>query len=131
MRFLGIDYGKRKVGFAISEGLTASPYKVINISSLKDALAQVLQILLKENIDRVVIGVPESGEALNITKKFIAELTKIQPPRFDIVEVAETLSSQGAKAQMIEQGLGKKSRATEDAYSATIILQDYLDSQKA
>lgn len=129
MKYLGIDYGKRKIGLAISEGMTASPYKVISVSSLKDAINQISQIIKKENVDEVVIGIPESGEALNITRSFINELKNIPPRGWDIVEVEETLSSYSAKNDMLNLGISKKDRKTEDGYSAMNILQNYLDSK--
>ena len=130
MKYLGIDYGKKKIGLALSEGLTASPYKTLSVSSLKDAVSQVSQIIKKEEVGRIIIGIPESGEALKITKNFIQELKNITPLRCDIVEVEETLSSYSAKHDMLDLGFSKKDRQKEDAYSAMIILQDYLDSIK-
>ena len=129
MRYLGIDYGKKKVGLSISEGNFASPFKVIQVSSLEDALQKILSVIKKEEIDKVVIGSAESGEAKNITKKFINALS-IPPRRWDIVEVDEILSSHDAATKMIEMGVSKKSRKEDDAYAASIILQNYLDLQK-
>jgi putative transcription antitermination factor YqgF len=126
MRYLGIDYGKRKIGLSISEGLTASPLKVLEVSSLKDALNKVESILKIEEIDQVIIGISESGESLKITNDFISELRK----KTEVIEVEETLSSKQALEQMIEMGTSRKTREKEDAYSATIILQTFLDSLK-
>ena len=61
MRYLGVDYGLKKAGLAISEGQVASPLKVLDISSLKDAVSKITQVINKEEINRVVIGVPDSG----------------------------------------------------------------------
>ena len=130
MKYLGIDYGKKKIGLALSEGLTASPFKTLTVSSLKDAVNQILQVIKKEEVGKIIIGIPESGEALKITKNFIQELKNITPLRCDIVEVEETLSSYSAKHDMLDLGFSKKDRQKEDAYSAMIILQDYLDSIK-
>jgi putative transcription antitermination factor YqgF len=124
MRYLGIDYGKRKIGLALSEGRTASPLKVLEVSSLIDALNKVGQVIKLEGIEVVVVGIPESGESLKITRDFIKELKK----NISVVEVEETLSSKEALNQMIEMGLSRKNRGQEDAYSATIILQTFLDS---
>lgn len=127
MRYLGIDYGKRKVGLAISEGKIASPFKVILVDALKDAVAKSSAIINKEEIDQVIIGLPESGEARKITQEFIKLLKNITPLGCDIVVVEETLTTQHALNKMIELGVSKKKRIEEDAYSAAIILQNYLD----
>lgn len=127
MRYLGIDYGKRKVGLAISEGVSASPYKVIEVSGLKNAIEQLRTIIEKERINQVVIGIPESGESLKITEYFINQLKNIPARGWDIIEVDETLTSQQALKHLIKMELSKKKRQLEDAYSAAIILQNYLD----
>lgn len=127
MRYLGVDYGKRKVGLAISEGKIASPFKVILVNALKDALIKISAVIRKEEVDHVVIGMPESGEARKITQRFIRGLKKVAPLGCDIVEAEETLTTQNALNKMIEQGFSKKRRQIEDAYSAAIILQNYLD----
>ncbi len=123
MRYLGIDYGLRKIGLSISEGQIASIYKVIEISSLKDALLKVKKIIEDEKIDRVVIGIAgkESGKA---AKKFSKQLQK----DITVIETDETLSTQKAKEMMVELGIRQKKRVKEDAFAALIILQNFLDS---
>lgn len=128
MRYLGIDYGLRKVGLALSEGQIASPFKVLEVSGLKDALNKVEKIIKKEGVERVVVGVPESGQAENITKKFVKELKKELKGQIEVIETEETLSSSDAKQFMIELGLGQKKRKEEDAYSAVLILQRFLNN---
>lgn len=123
MKYLGIDYGKNKVGLAISEGLTASPLKILEISGLKDALSKVYSILKQEKIEEVVIGVPESGQSYSLVKKFTKELEKV----ITVKEVEETLTSHDALEKMIKLGLKKSKRRQEDSYAAVIILQNYLN----
>lgn len=126
MKLLGIDWGKNKVGLASSEGLTVSPLKVLEISSLKDGLIKISQILKKENIEQVVIGVPESGQSLFLVKKIIKELKKI----ITVNEEDETLSTRKALENMIELGVKRGKRQAEDSYAAVIILQNYLERHK-
>lgn len=129
MRYLGVDYGLRKVGLAISEGQIASPLKVLEINSLNDAVSKITHVIKQDNIDRVVIGVPESGEARSAVKKFILKLKENLKRRIvSLIEADETLSSYSAKNLMLDSGSSQKQRRKEDAYSATIILQDFLDS---
>lgn len=127
MKYLGIDYGKKKIGLAVSEGVIADPFKVIECSGLKDALQKVMQVVKAENIEVVVIGLPESGEARSITQKFIKGL---RDKGTKIIEVDETLSTQEAGRLMREMGAKQSARKMEDALAAAIILQDYLDGQR-
>lgn len=126
MRYLGIDYGKKKIGLAISEGLTASPLKIIDVTSLKDAVSKIIHISSLENIDVLVVGLPESGEARKLVESFSKETQK-EGLKIEMVE--ETLSSKRALDNMINLNLSKKSRGKEDAYSAALILQEYLDNK--
>lgn len=122
MKYLGVDFGLKRIGLAVSEGNFAAPFGVLHIKDEKDALQQVQQVVEKEEIDEIVMGLPESGVKAKVLK-FANKLKLIAS-----VKIAEeTLTSHNAKKQMIEMGLGKKKRMEEDAYSAALILQDYLD----
>lgn len=124
MIFLGIDYGKKKVGLAISEGQFATPLKILEVSSLEDALSKVMHIISEEGVEQVVIGMPESGEARKMAKRFAVRLHKDIP----VTEFDETLTSVDAKRVMLDLNVGKKKRQREDAYSASIILQEFLNT---
>lgn len=122
MKYLGIDYGLKKIGLAVSDGQIASIYSVLQINSLKDAVSKLRDILAKEEIGIVVVGVAESGESRKIAKDFIKELRKYE---IEVVEVDETLSTSDAQGLM--RNLGIKDKKKEDAYSAALILQNFLD----
>lgn len=122
-KYLGVDYGKKIIGLAISEGELASPYKLVEVGGLEDAVKKVLDHAKYEGVDVVVVGMPESGEAHQMTKRFTAEVRKHLP----VVEVDETLTSKKARQLLVQ--LGKNSRGREDATAAAIILQGYLDSR--
>lgn len=122
MKYLGVDFGLKKIGLSVSEGSLAAPLEILHISNGKDALQKIQQVVEKEEIDEIVIGLPESGIRSKILK-FANKLKLIASVKI----VEETLTSHNAKKQMIETGLGKKKRMEEDAYSAALILQDYLD----
>lgn len=127
MKFLGVDYGKRHLGLAVSDGDLASSYKTLEVSSLSDALDKVLNVIKKEKVNSVVVGVPESGEIKALIKKFISELQKKQ---IVVEEIEETLTSQNANKLMIELGVGQRKRKLTDMTAACLILQSYLDEQK-
>ena len=115
MKYLGVDFGLKRIGLAISDGQLASPWKVIEVDELFSEVT---------NFDKVVIGVPE-GKMGKIVGKVVKSL---RGKGLDIIEVDETLSSQQATIEMVKLNISKKKRKVNDAYSAAIILQDYLDN---
>lgn len=129
MKYLGIDYGKKKIGLALSEGELASAWRVIEVSGLKDILTKMIQIIKAEKVEVVIVGKPESGEAKNLVVKFIDEFKK-RFPQIPIAQVEETLSTNQAKEMMLKLNFSQKARAKEDAFAAAAILQDYLDRKR-
>lgn len=123
MKYLGVDFGLRKIGLAVSEGELASPLGVIHIKNKTEAVKRIEEVVKKNNINKIVIGLPDSGVRSDILK-IAAHLRKNIPTEI----VDETLSSLHAKTQMIELGINKKKRIEEDAFSAALILQEYLDN---
>lgn len=123
MKYLGVDFGLKKIGFAVSEGELAAPLEVVQVKNTQVGLKKILEIVKKEQVDEIVIGLPDSGVRSTILK-VADKIKKVLPVHL----VEETLTTKLAKGEMIELGLGKKKRAEEDAYSAAIILQNYLDA---
>lgn len=121
MRILGIDYGRRKIGIAYSEGGLAEPVRVLVANSFNDAFNKVKELAAEFQVEKIVVGISE-GEMGEESKKF-AE--KIGAETFD-----ETLTSQDAQRLSMEAGIShKKRRGMEDAYAASLMLQNYLDSK--
>lgn len=128
MRYLGVDYGLKKVGLAVSDGQVASPLKVIATSSLKDALEKIAHEIKREEVQRVVIGVPE-GSTGKMVRNFASELKKrYEHEEVQVIETDETLTSKDAQNLMVTLGTSQKERKNEDAYSAMLILQQFLDT---
>lgn len=123
MKYLGIDYGMKRIGLALSEGELASPWKIIKINSLSDAVARISALIKQENIEHTVIGLPEGamGKAVG---KFVAEMKK---QGINIQTTDETLSTRQSIDLMIKLGKSKKDRKSNDAIAACEILQNYLD----
>lgn len=122
MKILGIDYGKSKVGLAIGVGFLAEPYKVIRYSDVKKLKGQIEKIVEDESIEKIIIGVSEA----EMGKESASFAQELGAETFD-----ETLTSQDAQRLSIEAGVNRKKRkGMEDAYAATLILQNYLDSRQ-
>jgi putative Holliday junction resolvase len=128
MKILGIDYGLKKIGLAISEGELAEPLGVINaIRNTQYAIRKIKAICGKYDIDKIVVGLPESGIVDKI-KHFAGELAKITG--LPVVFQDEVLTSKDAIAKMIEGGRKRKFRRQfQDAVAAAIILQSYMDAK--
>src|SRR5688500_9056915 len=60
MRTLGIDLGTRRVGLALSDagGTLATPFEVVQVTSPQQATDRVLQVVEREGVERIVIGLP-------------------------------------------------------------------------
>jgi len=125
MKLLGIDYGKSKIGFARADSKIAEPLVVVGVKDKANALTKVLAIIDKEEVEKVVVGVSE-GELAEETLAFIDDLSK--KTKVPIVEFDETLTTKDAQRLAIEAGVGRKRRKQrEDAFSAALILQGYID----
>lgn len=120
MKILGIDYGRRKIGIAISQGTLSEPLYVIRYKDTEKMIAHIKRIIEKQKVEKVVVGVSEGEmglESKEFAKNFNADT-------FD-----ETLSSKDAIAMSIASGMGRKKRKEmEDAFAASIMLQNYIDS---
>ena len=125
MKILGIDYGQKKIGLAIAEGKLAEPYKVIRYKLPDEAIEKVVKVVIVEEVDKVVVGISE-GKMGNESKSFSLSLRdRLIIP---VVTFDETLTTQEAQKLAIEAGISrKKRRDLEDAFSAALILQAYLD----
>lgn len=137
MRILAVDHGEKRIGLAISDstGTIANPLKVIeHISRMIDA-AQVADAVVQNQVELIVIGqsFDEDGKPNLAGRRAarFAEALKTQT-QIPILMWDESFSTQSARAARIEMGASRKRRAGHlDELAATIILQSYLDHQKA
>ncbi len=138
-RILGLDYGTKTVGVAISDPLllTAQEFETITrdrASALRHTLVRIKEICEEYQVDEIVLGYPRNmddseGFRCEDTLKFKALLEK----RVDIpiTLVDERLTTVYADEILEESGVAKKDRKKViDQIAAAIILQDYLDNRK-
>jgi len=126
MRILAIDYGQKKVGIALATSRLTEPYKVIRFSSNNALIKELRKIIKEEQIEKLIIGVSE-GEMGEESRRFGEKLkTEFRLP---LHFQDETLTTHDAQELSFEAGIKRKKRKEmEDAYSAALILQEYLDS---
>ena len=131
-RALGIDFGEKRVGLALSDKLNiiASPYKTIQYVSETELINQIKKIVIEKEIGIFVIGLPLNmkGQDSAQTKKvrsFKKLLSKLELP---IVYEDERFSSIIAKNSLVLQNIKTGHNKSEiDRTAAAIILQQYLD----
>jgi putative holliday junction resolvase len=134
-RILGIDYGNKRVGLAVTDPLQifASPLNTISAHDIDNFIAGYMA---SEQVDAFVIGYPVKlnntpSESVKYIDPFIRKLKK-KFPGVPVHLVDERFTSQIAFRTMIDGGLKKKERQNKsiiDMISASIILQSYLDSK--
>lgn len=118
MRLLGVDWGESKIGLAYSEDILSEPWGIIETKNWE---TDILRICDEQNIERIVVGLSEGriGEAQKLFAKKLEKATSLPVDLED-----ETLTTHEAIAKMREAG---KTVRNEDAISAALILQAYLD----
>ncbi|MHB8442751.1 MAG: Holliday junction resolvase RuvX [Patescibacteria group bacterium] len=131
MRTLGVDYGEKRIGIAISDehGIIASRYKILKND--KSFIDNFNDIVTSYKIGKIVFGLPldENGEegvsAFNV-RDFTKTLDIKNIENIEIVYWNETLTTYDASLILKKTGRGKKEKV--DDIAAQLILQDYLDS---
>lgn len=125
---LGIDYGLKKIGLAISVGPLAAPLRTMRFDNEAKLVENIARIAKEERVEELIISVSD-GEIAECARAFGKKLSNnlLLPIHF----VDETLSTKDAQAMSIEAGINRKKRKSmEDAFAAALILQSYLDSQQ-
>jgi putative Holliday junction resolvase len=135
-RNLGLDIGDRKIGVSMSDlSLTlATPLKTIIRDQDNLAVIEILDVVKKYTIEKIIIGLPYSlsGTVGKQAEKVLAFKDKLAAEvDVEIIMQDERLSSVSANRKLREAGKkGSKLKNEMDAAAATVILQAYLDTQK-
>ena len=131
-RILGIDYGEKRVGLALSDPMhmIASPYKTI--PNKPDLIVAIQSIMKAEIVEIVVVGLPKGmkGQETAQTKHVTSFVENLNQNDIKVELVDERLTSISAKKALVEQGIKTgHNKGLIDQTAAAIILQQYLDSQ--
>jgi putative holliday junction resolvase len=140
VRALGIDFGQRRIGLAVSDptGLLARPWKTIERRGpphvVADELARVIAELRDDGdgLSAVVIGLPRrlSGDPTELTGAVLALADRLRSiTDVPVVLQDERLTSREAESLLARSEKDwRKRKAALDATAAAVILQDYLDA---
>jgi putative Holliday junction resolvase len=132
-RLLGLDYGSKRIGVAISDTsqLIATPYEVIPAG---EAMSALDRILADEDIEAIIVGLPtslsgEDSPSTDAARKFAAAVEA--HTGVGVMLVDERFSTKVAEDVLIAGGMSReKRRDIRDKVAATVILQGHLDSHR-
>lgn len=133
-RIMGIDFGLKRIGIAISDPLHIFASAFTTFQNDENLFKNLNQLISKKNIKLIILGMPSDEETSNTSivkqvKKFKERLFK--ESKLEIIEWDETYTSVIAEKRIIESVNKKKNRRKKelvDMNSASVILQEYLDS---
>lgn len=136
MRILGLDFGSKTVGVAVSDELliTAQGVEIVrrkSPSKLRQTLARIEELIEQYGIEKIVLGYPKNmnnteGERCEKTKEFKEMLER--RTGLEVVLWDERLTTVAADRSMMETGIRRENRkGYVDEIAAIFILQGYLD----
>ncbi len=132
MKYLGIDYGTKRIGLAVSDdtGTVAFPLRVVEAG--RGALAVITEEVQKNSVTKVVLGESrnfnnEPNEVMEDIEQFKKDLEELS--QVPVVYESELMTSAAAARQYTPDGSRKQNPSHDklDAAAAALILQSYLD----
>ena len=136
MRIMGLDFGSRTVGVAISDSLllTAQGVEIIRRkeeNKLRQTLARIEELIVENEVEEIVLGLPKNmddteGVRVELTKEFKEH--QLLVTGLPVYFWDERLTTVAADKAMMEAGIRRENRKDYvDMIAATLILQGYLD----
>lgn len=135
-RIIGIDYGRKRTGIAVTDSLKIVANGLTTVPS-HTVIDFLLKYVEKENVEKIVVGLPkqlngQDSESMQYITPFLNRLKKVLP-QIPVVMYDERFTSTLAHKAMLDGGMKKKDRQNKeivDSIAATIILNDYLQSNQ-
>lgn len=139
MRIMGLDFGSKTVGVAISDSLlvTAQGIEIIRRreeNKLRQTLARIEELIVEYEVGEIVLGLPkhmngDSGVRVELTNEFKEKLER--RTGLPVTLWDERLTTVAADRAMMEAGVRRENRGNYvDMIAASLILQGYLDRRK-
>lgn len=137
MRVMGLDYGSKTVGVAVSDPLMITAQGVETVrrekeTKLRQTYARLCQLINEYEVSKIVVGYPKNmdgsvGPRAKKTEEFAAQLER--RTGLEIILWDERLTTVAAERAMAEAGLDRKhTKEHVDRLAAVLILQGYLDN---
>lgn len=139
MRIMGLDYGSKTVGVAVSDPLfiTTQGVEIIRRkeeNKLRQTLARIEELIVEKEVEKIVLGLPKNmndtdGPRVAATMEFKEKIER--RTGLEVVMWDERLTTVEADNIMIEAGIRRENRKDYvDMIAAQLILQSYLDNNK-
>jgi len=136
-RILGIDWGEKRLGLALSDplGITAQPLEVIERKSIADDFIRIRAIISEKDVTEIVVGMAfnmngSPGMLTDKIKSYGARLT--EEFKLPVHFVDERMTTMEAERMLVDEGdvsRGKR-RGVRDKVAAALILRVYLDGKQ-
>ncbi len=133
MRIVGIDYGEKRIGLAISDplGFTAQGLPTIERVNGEDYLQKLADVIKEKSVSRIIVGLPKSmNNTIGKKAEEVLEFVEVLKSHLNlpVVTVDERLTTVRAYKAMSESKMSlRKKQKRVDMISAQFILQSYLD----
>ncbi|MDO8518036.1 MAG: Holliday junction resolvase RuvX [bacterium] len=134
MRYLGIDYGSKHIGVAVSDDTATLAFPLGSVAAGGEALGEVLALARENGVRQIIIGESRnySGELNPIMERIEKFKQQLEQAGQTVVYEPEFLTSAQALRQgQDKRGEGGSATLDKDASAAALILQNYLDRKKA
>lgn len=132
---MGIDYGEKRIGIALSDPLLTFAYPFTTLENNANLLNRLTNIILEKKVNRIILGLPSSDfeSSKQIAQKVLKLKSEIERQnKIEVILWDEEYSSAIAREKIIESVTKKTKRKQKellDSQSAAIILQEFLDSK--
>ncbi|HEY6627116.1 MAG TPA: Holliday junction resolvase RuvX [Ignavibacteriaceae bacterium] len=134
-RIMGIDYGEKRIGIALSDPLLTFAYAFTTLQNDSSFLINLSKIILEKKIIKVILGLP--SERFKSSKVLSQKVLKLKSEietknKLEVILWDEEFSSAIAKEKVMESVTKKSKRKQKDLldrHSAAVILQEYLDTK--
>lgn len=135
MKVLGIDFGTKRIGLAISDddGSFAFPFKTIENSS--SCIEEIESLVKEREIQKIVLGDPGNDEGVQATREKVLKFKQILEERGHVVHLQDEMmtslySDQFLNKKPIANKRGGEQKEKKDESAAAMILQRYLDTKR-
>ena len=133
-RILGIDYGSKRIGIAVSDPLRIIAQGISVVANSSTMINEIKKLVHEYGAEMIVVGMPlnlkgEKGIKAEEVEKFITQIEK--ELQIEVVRFDERFTSKMAHQTLRDMEVKKKKRqdkGTIDKMAAALILQGYLDS---
>ena len=135
-RIMGIDYGEKRIGIALSDPLFTFAYPFKTLLNDHNLIKNLLEIVEEKNVTKIILGLPsvrfksskELAERVHLFKKEIEQVKKIEVIFWD--EEFSSLLAQEKVNESVTKKSARRKKDLLDRHSAAIILQEYLNTNK-